>query len=133
MSAAEYRAIRQINDHLEAMARRPGANATDDWRLDVMRRRAAIRVEAAAQELAGSAEAENATAELRGLAALVRSGAVTWQECLLGGADHLPEVQAWQDGGSPKDIAQDEPARKKPRPNHGEDDGDITDMVFSDF
>lgn len=131
MSAAEYRAIRQINDHLEAMARRPGANATDDWRLDVMRRRAAIRVEAAAQELAGSAEAENATAELRGLAALVRSGAVTWQECLLGGADHLAEVQAWvradQDGGPPK---QDAPARKKPR---GDDDGDITDMLYSDF
>lgn len=135
MSAAKYRAIRQINDHLEGMASRPGANATDDWRLAVMRGRAAARVEAAARELADSAQAENATAELRGLAAMVRSGAVTWQECLLGRADHLPEVQAWvradQDSGSPKDVAQDEPARKKPRVNRGDDDGEPS--VFGDF
>lgn len=138
MSAAKYRAIRQVNDHLEGMARRPGANATDDWRLAVMRRRAAVRVEAAAMELAGSAQAENATAALRGLAAMVRSGAVTWQECVLGRADHLPEVQAWvradQDSESPKEIAQDEPARKKPRVNRGagdDDDGELT--VFGSF
>jgi len=137
MSAAKYRAIRQINDHLEDMASRPGANATDDWRLAVMRRRAAVRVEAAARELADAAQAETATAELKGLATAVRSGSVTWQDCLLGRADDLPEVQAWvdadQDGGPQPDIAKDEPPRKKQRVNRGDDDGDLTDLLYADF
>ncbi|RZS33985.1 hypothetical protein EV193_110135 [Herbihabitans rhizosphaerae] len=137
MSAATYRALRGIDKHLDEMARRPGANGTDEWRLAIMRSRAAVRVDAAAKQLAAEAQAKDAPAELRGLAELVRAGGATWGECLLGKVDELPEVSAWlaaaRDSGSPVELPREEPPEKKPRLDYNDDYSKNTYLRDDDF
>lgn len=90
------RALRRIVRHIDEMSSGPYRyDQATALRLEVMRRRAAVRVEAAAAELAAAAEARGAPGELRALARAVRTGRATWEQCVTGKADDLPEVQAW--------------------------------------
>jgi hypothetical protein len=89
-------ALRRIVRHIDEMASGPYAHdAATAMRLDVLRRRAAVRVEAAASELAAAAGDRAAPYELRALARAVRAGHATWEQCVTGAADDLPEVRAW--------------------------------------
>lgn len=96
MAPFDPRALRQIIRYLDETAaagyHRDPAVA---YRLGVMSRRASVRVAAAAGELAAAAGTRDAPAELRSLAAAVRNGATTWEHCVTGKADHVPEVRAW--------------------------------------
>jgi hypothetical protein len=89
-------ALRRILRHIDELASGPYRHdAATATRLDVMRRRAAVRVEAAAAELANAAGTRDAPRELRALARAVREGRTTWEQCVAGRADDLPEVRSW--------------------------------------
>jgi hypothetical protein len=96
MAPFDPRALRQIIRYLDETAaagyHRDPAVA---YRLGVMSRRASVRVAAAAGELAAAAGERDAPAELRSLAAAVRKGETTWERCVTGKADDVPEVRAW--------------------------------------
>jgi hypothetical protein len=96
MASVEPRALRRIIRHLDEIAaaghHRDPAIA---YRFGVMTRRVSVRVAAAAGELAAAAGARDAPPELRSLAAAVRNGETTWEQCVTGKADHVPEVRAW--------------------------------------
>lgn len=87
------------------------------YRLAVLTRRVSVRVAAAARELAATARAEDAPAELRALAASVRAGNTTWEQCVAGKADHVPEVHAWN-------STTVGPSRLAPVIEHDDDDDD---------
>lgn len=95
MAAISPRALRHIVSGVEEMTSAPGHDAATERRLELQRRRLAVRVTVAARQLAEEASAEGAPAELRRLAASVRAGNTTWEQCVAGKADDLPEVRAW--------------------------------------
>lgn len=100
--------MRRIVRHLDEMSSSPHQyDQATALRLGVLRRRAAVRVEAAAEELARAAEARDAPGELRALARAVHAGHATWEQCVTGKADDLPAVRAWL-GARPATVAPDE-------------------------
>ncbi len=121
MTSVAPGALRRILRHVEEMTN--GKYAHDpatELRLGVMRRRADARVAAAAGDLAAAAQARGAPAELRALAASVRAGKLTWEQCVAGKADNLPEVRAW--------YAPSPPAGTGPRHSTDLDDDDDMDQ-----
>lgn len=136
MAAAAPRALRRIIRHIDEMnVHQHHHNPAIAWQLRVMQRRASVRVLAAARELAAAAEAVDAPPELRALAASVRAGNTTWEQCVAGKADQLPEVRAWQEATEQRSrpVAEQPPAAPPatPRPSarpaqasHPEDDDD---------
>ena len=113
VTSFEPQALRRIVRHIDEMAAGPYQHdAATAMRLGVMRRRAEVRVEAAAAELARAAEQRGAPPELWALARAVRAGHLTWEDCVAGRADDLPAVQAWH-------AAVDRPAEPA---DYGDDD-----------
>jgi hypothetical protein len=89
-------ALRRIVRHIDEMSSGPYRHdAATAMRLGVLRRRAEVRIEAAAAELANAAGERGASPELWALARAVRAGYLTWEQCVAGRADDLPAVQAW--------------------------------------
>ncbi len=89
-------ALRRIVRHVDEMSSGPYRDdEATAMRLAVMRRRAAVRVETAATELATAAGQRDAPPELRALARSVRAGNLTWEQCVSGKADDRPEVRVW--------------------------------------
>lgn len=107
-------ALRRIVRHIDDMASGPYRHdAATAMRLGVMRRRAEVRVEAAAAELARAAEERGASPQLRTLARAVRAGHLTWEQCVTGRADDLPAVRAWQ-GATPQPAEDDDYTDESP-------------------
>jgi hypothetical protein len=113
MAAISPRALRHIVSGVEEMTSAPGHDAATERRLELQRRRLAVRVTVAARQLAEEASAEGAPAELRRLAASVRAGNATWEQCVAGRADDLPEVRSW--------LA----AEGRPQPNYLDENEDV--------
>lgn len=124
MTPGVPQALRRIVRHVDEMSRTndPATAA----RLGVMRRRAEARLAAAVSELSSAAQARDAPAELRALAASVRAGNATWEQCLLGKADDLAEVRAWY-------AAADRPARQDVEDNYEDEDDDDNQLDVFPF
>jgi hypothetical protein len=113
-------ALRRIVRHIDDMSSGPYLHdAATAMRLGVLRRRAEVRVEAAAAELANAAGERGASPELRALARAVRAGHLTWEQCVAGRADDLPAVRAWHaatdrhaDPGEDDDYVDQSPLRR---------------------
>jgi hypothetical protein len=119
MTSSAPQALRRIVGHVEQLSSEQDPAAA--LRLGVMRRRAEVRLAAAVGELTAAAQARDAPAELRALAAAVRAGRVTWEQCVLGKADDLPEVRAFY-GAAGEDQ----------RPTHDDEDDDMGQFPFRD-
>lgn len=108
-------ALRRIVRHLDELSSGPYRHdAATATRLAVMRRRAAVRVEAAAADLANAAADRDAPRELRALARVVREGRVTWEQCVAGRADDLPEVRSWHAAGDGQASIEDDDMDESP-------------------
>jgi hypothetical protein len=141
MASFSLPALRHIVCRIEEMTSAPHEyyDAATNYRLEALKRRALARVATAAREVATAAEAGDAPAELRALAALVRAGDTTWEQCVAGKADHLPAVHAWLSAMRPPPAREPDVARPaRPRPtarrrqdDYGDDDEEA--MVQSIF
>lgn len=95
MSVVAPRVLRMMCRHFDVLSSLGQRGGPDlEQRLAGWRHRVAARTDAAARELANAASAPNASPELKALAAAVRSGVTTWEQCVTGQADHLWEVRA---------------------------------------
>lgn len=115
------RTLRYIDEMAEAGYHRDPSTA---HRLEVLTRRVSVRVAAAAGELETAACATDAPPELRALAASVRAGNTTWEQCVAGKADHVPEARAW-------DPVTVRPSRRAPVVEHHDDDDDDFGPILS--
>lgn len=95
MDLAVLRGMRQTRQYLTDMdaAADTLAPATA-WRVARLRRHFTERAARLAAELELEAQQDDASPEVRSLAAAVRTGQTTWVDCLTGATDHLPALQA---------------------------------------